>query len=187
MNRWVMAIVVAVLSGFSFASETDVRLYRPFSESEGQATVQVAQKLKGWCWQQSKVDKRLDAFRCAIKDKVFDPCFVKIYGDKKQAVCPTSPWNGQAVLIELDNSLQMSQEDELDMSRHYPWGIELTDGSHCQAIIDEQPLFDNMPVRYQCNGNGVLLGHLQRCKGMWQMLHKDSSGVSTIDIKRVWF
>lgn len=183
----VLNIALLLTLTTSYAGETEKRFYRPFSSSYGQDSAVVKTSVKGWCWEQSHVDKRADAWRCADNKKVYDPCFVKTYGDKSQLVCPQSPWNGQAVLIQLQQPLNESMMKELDMSRDYPWAIELSDGQKCEAIIGEKPIYDNMPIRYRCHNRAVLLGHLQRCKETWQMLYKNNGDVSTVDIKRVWF
>lgn len=187
MLRTGLLIILMALTGLGCAAQTRLRLYRPFSANKDQDVVSVTQTHKGWCWEQSQVDKRKDAWRCVIKNKVYDPCFVKSYGDKQQAVCPVSPWNGQAILIQLESNLSTVPTESLDMSRHYPWAIELSNGTRCQAIVDSKLRYDGMPVRYRCQDQSVLFGHLQRCKAIWRVMQKQDKEVTTAEIKRVWF
>lgn len=186
MRRLVVMISTILGSFCLFAQDTELKLYRPFGEAVQQAPVVVKQIVSGQCWQQSQRIKREDAWRCAAADKIYDPCFVKQFGSLQQAVCPQSPWSGESVQINLSSPLDNSQHIELDMSRAFPWAIELTSGEKCQAV-DAGEIYDNLPIRYLCNSQAVLLGHIQRCKALWSILQRDKDGVSTAMVAKAWF
>jgi hypothetical protein len=179
--------VLLTVNFLAVAADTELSLYQPFGEERNQASIQVVQTMQGECYEQSRVDRREGAWRCIVGSMVLDPCFVKIYGDRKEALCPHSPWNGQAIKIIVNQSLDNSKHQALDMSINYPWALELVDGTQCQKLPDSNQMFDNQPIRYRCNNQSVLFGRLQRCKTEWSMLQKKQDNVETVSIKQVWF
>ena len=187
MGKVITVILSLLFAAVCHSQDTDLRLYRPFNSNPDQVSVQINKTVSGWCWEQSHADNRKDAWRCMVGNKIYDPCFVKSHGEKKQAVCPNSPWQSEAILITVENSLNPATHKSLDMSKDYPWAIELLDGTQCQTLVDSQQTHDNLPVRYHCNNQSFLIGHLQRCKGLWQVLQKQGDSVSTVSIKRAWY
>ncbi|MDP1604148.1 MAG: hypothetical protein Q8M03_12890 [Legionella sp.] len=182
-------VMIFIISGISSlnAQDTELKLYRPFGEAEQQAPLIIKEKHEGHCWQQSQRIKREDAWRCTGAGKTYDPCFIKQYSSKKEALCPQSPWVGDSVALELASSADNSQHALLDMSKAYPWALELSSGEKCQAV-DEERVFDGMPIHYQCNTQSVLMGHLQRCKSVWTILQRRGDGqVETVNIVKAWF
>lgn len=184
-------VILASLCFCSFlasasASDTILKLYRPFGEVFDQAPPIVKKKLSGQCYEQSRVIIREDAWRCQAEGQLFDPCFVKAGGKKLEVVCPQSPWVGDSIQINVTVPLDNENHKTLDMSRAFPWAIELVNGEYCLAINSNEQ-YDSMPVRYRCNNQNVLIGHLQRCKTVWSMLEKTPQGVKTVELHRAWF
>lgn len=165
---------------------TVLKLYRPFGDVVDQALPVVQGTVRGQCDTQSHLILREDAWRCQAKGVVYDPCFVKPSGTKKEALCPRSPWQGDSVLIAVPAPLNNKHHQRLDMSLAYPWAVELVNGVRCQAV-DTHQLYDSMPVRYQCHNQHFLFGYLQRCKSLWSMLKKAPKAVETAEFKRAWF
>ena len=185
--RRVVVLIFAILGSFClFAEDTELKLYRPFGDSVQQAPLVIKEVISGQCWQQSQRIKREDAWRCVAEGKVYDPCFVKQFGSHTQALCPHSPWVGDSVQINLSTPVDNSQHAQLDMSRALPWAIELTTGEKCQAI-DEGGIYEGLPIRYQCDSQTVLIGHVQRCKATWSILQHRTEGLSTATVARAWF
>lgn len=186
MLRKVLCISLFFYSYVVAADETVLRLYRPFGDVTEQASPQVKEKIYGECYSQSQLIVREDAWRCSAKGHVYDPCFVKSGPNRTEALCPQSPWSGESVLITVTQPLNNENNKTLDMSRTYPWGIELTNGEHCHAI-NSGKIYDEMPVRYRCTNKNYLVGHLQRCKSTWSMLEKTPQGVVTVELSKAWF
>lgn len=186
MPQAVIIIFLIFLSFSSFAQDTILKLYRPFGDAEQQIPLIIKEKIAGQCWQQSKRIQREDAWRCVAEGHVYDPCFVKEYGSHKEARCPHSPWSAEAVEIELASATDNSQHLSLDMSTVYPWAIELATGERCLAI-DEGEIYDGLQVRYYCNNQISLIGHLQRCKARWSILQHTPAGVATVMVNKAWF
>jgi rubredoxin len=174
------------LSSMLFAADTELQLYRPFTETSKQLPIQIIAQKTGECFQQSKLIVREDAWRCSTEGMVYDPCFVKPNGSKMEAMCPGTPWTQQSIEITVPHPLDNTQHATLDMSQTYPWGIELMSGERCYAV-EEATKYDDLPVHYRCNEHTVLIGHVQRCNALWKMLQHTSTGISTVELAKAWF
>lgn len=183
-----MVLFGALLPAFSFAWETQLKLYRPFAETTKHPTPQIIKVLNGYCLQHSSKITREDAWRCMAGNQVYDPCFINTYGTKKQAICPLSPWFSDSVRIKFEKPLHGDgvRHESLDMSRHYPWAVKLPDGSACYAV-EPGDFYEGLPVRYFCSQDKILIGDLRRCAAKWKILQKKNQDVSIIEIKEAWF
>jgi len=169
-----------------FAQDTALQLYRPFTETTNHPAIVVVATTKGECWQQSQHTIREDAWRCIAEGRIYDPCFVKSFGSKLEAVCPESPWSGNSIQITVSSPMDSSHHLALDMSRNYPWAVHLHNGEKCLAV-DGGEYHENLPVRYRCDRQTSLIGHIQRCAATWKMLQHSSDGLSTMAIDKAWF
>jgi hypothetical protein len=186
MMQKVLCVLLCLSSFVVAANDTVLKLYRPYGDITDQVIPLVKNTLSGECFSQSQLIVREDAWRCMADGKTYDPCFVKSGPNRTEALCPQSPWVEDSVQIMVKAPLNNEQNKLLDMSRTYPWAIELANGEHCQAI-NSGTVYDEMPVRYECTKNNYLLGHLQRCKTQWSMLEKTHQGVVTVQLEKVWF
>lgn len=186
MLQRVLFVLLSAASLSAIAAETVLKLYRPFGEAVEQVSPVPTVELAGICIGQSQLILREDAWRCQVDNTVFDPCFIKAGAQQQQLICPKSPWTSEGVAIHVATPLDNEQHIGLDMSRTWPWAIELSNGDYCQAVSATQT-FDSMPVRYQCSNDNVLIGHLQRCKAPWSMLEKTAAGVITAELTKAWF
>jgi hypothetical protein len=186
MTQRVLFLLLVSCSFWAEASDTVLKLYRPYGEVTEQIAPIVKQTLSGHCLTQSRLILREDAWRCEAEGKIYDPCFVKAGNNRTEALCPQSPWVGDSVQIMVPTPLNNELHQTLDMSQAYPWGIELSNGERCLAIHSVK-LYDEMLVRYRCANQNLLVGHLQRCKNIWSMLEKTPQGVVTVELTRAWF
>ncbi len=174
---------------------TDIRFYRPFEpKAEGQVPLQVSETLQGACTQHSTLDNRSDAWHCHANNRMLDPCFIKSYVKTKIAVCPLSPWQSQAVVIQLNPPLpprNTNDQDNLDMSEDDPWAMDLNNGTHCLKLpVNNTFSVHGQNVKYACDDHGFLLGHIQRCNLIWKMLYlssRYSNSLKTVEITRAWY
>lgn len=178
--------VAVLFTEASFAADTELNFYRPMTETSKQPPLILVDQKKGVCQQQSKLIKREDAWNCVADNKVYDPCFVLPYGSHMEAVCPEAPWSSKGVKIKVTAPLDNKEHVPLDMSRTYPWAIQLSTGEKCQAVNTNKE-YDGLPVHYQCEGNSELIGHVQRCDNPWKILKHAANGVDTAQIVRAWF
>ncbi|MBA3536217.1 MAG: hypothetical protein H0T84_06370 [Tatlockia sp.] len=183
MLRTVVVIFAIMWSFCVLAEDTELKFYRPFV-NENQLVIKKTSS--GECWHQSQRIKREDAWRCIAEGRVFDPCFIKPHGPRKEAICPDSPWTTSAVLINLSAPADNGHHIALDMSETYPWAVELTSGEKCQAV-DEGQVYDGLQVHYQCNSPTFLIGRVQRCDAKWSILQRTATGISTVGLSKAWF
>lgn len=186
MLRKVVFSLFFICCSLATANDTLLKLYRPYGEAAEQTPLQIKSTLTGDCFSQSQLIIREDAWRCSAGGTIYDPCFIKFGPNRTQALCPKSPWNGDSVLLQLKQPLNNEVNKTLDMSRAYPWGVELVNGELCKAVNSEKT-FDQLPVRYQCTKENYLVGHLQRCKSLWTMLEQTPAGIRTVEINKAWF
>jgi hypothetical protein len=174
-------------SGALFAeNETQVRLYRPFTEGANLPAMQVSATYDGRCMQQSDILVREDAWRCDTQSQTYDPCFLKPGSKDDSLYCLQTPWSGATVKI---NSKQTASNDSfrsIDMAKGKPWAVEMQNGKHCIAI-EETQMIDNQPLSYLCQGGEYLLGRLQRCKAHWSVLWSNGATIEQRKISEVWF
>lgn len=167
-------------------ADTVLKWYRPFGEPTDQVTPVAKHQVKAICNQPSQRTLREDALRCEAGEHIFDPCFFQTRQNRTTILCLQSPWDADATEVELQGRLPIEAMQALDMSKNYPWALELGDGSHCLAV-DPGRSFDGMPIRYQCNNHKELMGYLRRCQSTWSILEKKGDGAIHVDIARAWF
>ena len=169
------------------AKDTQVHLYRPFGGLQGQPQIQIKHTVEGECKEHSNRTPRSDAWRCTTAEWIIDPCFIRSYGNQKEALCPDAPWLDAGMLIHIQTGHNESRNEEFDLSKSYPWAVKLENGLACIAS-DKPTYFQHLVVRYQCADNTFLFGHLQRCKAQWSILHQQkTNAVETVTIAEAWF
>jgi len=183
---FVLYLLVMLKSMPVYSEDTALHFYRPLSDSATHHPITITEKKSGVCLQQSHYIKREDAWRCVAEGVIFDPCFVAPYGPHTQAVCAESPWSTQGIEIRVSHPLDNKTHQTLDMSRTFPWAMELSNGQKCQAFESEKQI-DGLPVRYRCDKDRVLIGHVQRCNSEWKMLQHTEQGVEPVVIRQAWF
>lgn len=179
---------------------TNVQFYRPFeADVPGQITIIPTETIQGECTRHSELDKRSDAWQCQSGERLLDPCFIKTYVKAESAVCPLSPWQSQAVIVDFRGQENLpannnNQHGTLDMSSDDPWAIKLVDGTQCVLIKNSQTSnsfsINGQHVKYACDNQAFLLGHIQRCELLWKMLllpSRDSHTLKTAEIATAWY
>lgn len=168
------------------SQDTVLKLYRPFNQISAQAPITILKKIQGQCLHPSEHTSRKDSWRCEADGKIYDPCFSAQAGSPPRMICPNAPETGLSIEILLTSSPDNASHEELDMSRNYPWTIELDHGILCQSM-QTQESYDHLPIRYHCNDQSLLIGSIQRCDPQWKMLNLKGHQISTVMIKQVWF
>lgn len=185
--RCILLFLLSVYPLISFENPTELKFYRPFGAVVDQVVPKIIAQKPGTCLQQSKRIVREDAWRCVSDGGTYDPCFVNPVVDRNKALCMQSPWSGDAVLLNMSNTLTSNNQKILDISTAYPWAVLLTTGERCLST-DKDQILEGSPVHYQCSDHTILFGHLQRCREEWTILQQNQDGVmSTVSIKKAWF
>lgn len=170
----------------AMATETEFHLYRPLTARAFQPQIKIITRTQGECWQQSRRIQREDAWHCMANSIEYDPCFVKPFGSKREATCIQYPWSTEGIQIQLSSPLDNSQHIPLDMSKTFPWALELSNGQACYKI-DSQSMDQGMSIRYRCDEKTVLIGEIQRCNNPWQIQQHDSLGYTMVTIAKAWY
>ncbi len=181
-----LGMLLGVLTCHAEPDSTDPRLYHPYNKAPYQVTPEINANLKGYCLEQSGADQRKDAWKCVANQTIYDPCFTIPNTNPQKLICPNSPWEAQATLLQVQGSLDNSSHAELDMSTSPPWALELLDGTRC-LILTEKHTHQGETLSYYCNGNRYLLGRLKRCYNFWQIYLRDGPNFHLVKIKRAWF
>lgn len=185
MVRVVVSIIFLSLAVTGYADETELRLYRPFTEGVEQAGFKIASQMAGHCDRQSQLMPREDAWQCQSGTDTFDPCFHKP-GKSQTLYCPQSPWNGDSTVIQADIIADSGNFSDINMAENLPWVLLLSSGTKCQRVLENKS-FDQQPIEYKCQDNTFLFGRLQRCRSLWSMLRYDNGKTDYVKIRQAWF
>ncbi len=189
-SRLILFLLLFLFAHRFYANEaqTEPVLYHAFSQSPLQQKPIVTNSYNGHCEEKSLISQRNDARRCTVGQKHFDPCFVRQYVNRNEFICPKSPWEKMAILIKSDQASQVIEEQQLDMSRDMPWAVELTDGTRCKIMKEEnRSNTTQKSFRYDCDNQRFLVGNIQRCYRYWQIYLKQQDNYSLVKLKRAWF
>lgn len=168
---------------------TEKRLYRAYGDvhQQTQASTALAPMSDAYCDSTSLLSNRADVRRCHIGQVILDPCFVDADKPSQQLKCIQTPWSTEYRLLNNVAFLTAISEKQLDMSKDWPWGIELISGERCLRSTNSLK-FQGQTIRYHCQNQEDLFGYIQHCKEPWSMLLKKRNGeVVSVALRRVWF
>jgi hypothetical protein len=170
----VMAIVLALaapahVSVPSEASKTNAEIYRAF-DANGHSLIHTRPG-RGYCWFGSFAIHRRDAWRCATKHVIYDPCFSSPHV-QGVILCPDRPPKRTGVRLKLTQPLPVKHANRLPPSlRRHPWALELYDGARCIFETGATERIDGRNANYDCGrGRHVLWGFPSRHVQPWTIL-----------------
>ena len=103
---------------------------------------------EGYCWTNSLMVARNDAWRCMIGNLIQDPCF-SISHDAGHVICGASPVRDTAgFLLKLTKPLPEITNPDIPLE---PWLIELVDASICTSRTGTLTFINNKPLKYSCS------------------------------------
>ncbi|MCC5792341.1 MAG: hypothetical protein JJT82_07020 [Legionellaceae bacterium] len=184
MNKLVVFVILLANFALYAQTETQLRMYRPFTEGVEQPALTVTRSLDAHCDAQSVFLPRADAWRCTSEEGELDPCFVQ--PRSKTLLCPLSPWHAQATRIAALSLANNTHFTAIDMAHGKPWAVEMSNGQRCLAV-EETEKMDNQPISFACAGGDRLLGKLHRCKMQWSVLWSNGKEIEERGVKTVWF
>lgn len=172
IKPWMMASALCATSVEASTLETDVVLYNAFSPAPFHLTLNPQEALKGECLTHSKISPRGDAWRCLSGSRIFDPCYVRVYTQRQEVICPVAPWKTEGTRITLGRELPQP-EVSIDMTQQMPWAMQLVNGKTCLQVNETgKPL-------YQCDTYGLVDATLHRCKGLWRVIMQSPNEIYT--------
>ena len=139
----------------------------------------------GNCFASSVADPyRKDAFRCMVKNTIYDPCFTS---QKGFVFCQVNPTQ-EAFLIKLTKALP--KPTTLAAKDNWAWYIKLDDGTFCSPFTGTlPPLQGEEMAKYNCSNGDVLVGELSKGT-VWTAkqakLSMGSNGATIASSKKVY-
>jgi len=141
----------------SVSWRTKVIVFKP-------SEVFMQQQKEGECFSSSIADPfRQDAFRCQVKNEIYDPCFTT---ENQGAVfCQLNPSVPEAFLIKLEKPLPKASALEFTQD-NWAWFVKLRDGTYCSPFTGIRPIFaEDQTAYYGCKSDNeneyiVLMGDL---------------------------
>ncbi len=125
----------------------------------------------GYCYTGSLAINRADAWRCFVRNFIYDPCFSSPHVPGV-VVCPTSEVTA-GIEIHLTRRLPRGSADTGQPSlRNQPWDIELTNGQHFQFASGASNVVHGVRLNYFCGPKCSygLWGYPRRTTQPWTIL-----------------
>jgi len=166
-----LGAVASVFAGSTKISKTKLIYFKP--------TVTPAEEKIGFCWMNSAILNRSDAWRCMVKDSIHDPCF--LIGASGRVVCEVDPNKNQdGFALKLFKPLApsgTSLKETPDSKEGDFWLIKLADGRVCSPYSGTRPIIKVKDkgelLKYNCenssNGKSGLVA-IDGTKKLWQAI-----------------
>ncbi len=169
-----MRLVVAAALSLTLAAAaatgqtTRVRVFRPFVAGKLSPRLHLTKTAKGECFSGSSADPRSDAWRCAIGNFIYDPCF----SDPKVVswvACPVdgSPFGTGVIRLALSRALPKSLGNRGSPGEGNPWAVKLAGGKVCTFLTGATFAYHGKRVNYGCTEKGFLAGSPNRSTQKW--------------------
>lgn len=191
------AVALAVISGavgaaptlFNHApkaqSSTQHIFFLPWSEAGGLSSgLRVSSSVRGYCWTNSQVSSRPDAYRCFGPNAfIYDPCFAD--DSQKSVACPI-PSPADVTVIRLTKPLPEVNPTPWDIKTgpaSAVWLAVLANGDSCYAayVMADSP--GGMSLSYSCR-KGNLYGDMNRDGATWT-IWEQKEGVADMTLAPV--
>lgn len=161
-----MASAVGPSSVAHARTHTTATVYQAFSY-HGVIIPQVRVE-SGYCGTSSNVTRRWDAWRCAVGNNVYDPCFSSplAFG---LVVCPI-PWADTGIEITLTRPLPKSTRTAVPSLAMQPWALQTASGAQCARGSGASAVVHGKRLNYSCGTNAGLWGFPNRASEPWTIL-----------------
>ncbi len=184
------ALVVLALAALALAPQTSVgaepaaTVSHVFVAADGdghlRSGLHVVERATGSCWINSIVTTRPDAWRCASKHLLYDPCFALSYS-RGQVACVLSPFSPSVTIIRLTAALP--RVDSGQAGSGIPWALRLTNGDQCVFVAGASSVVAGMRANYFCKKSGPLFGSPDTKSPVWHIF--SAEGRSTEHLTQV--
>jgi hypothetical protein len=138
-RTWLVAgVVVLLIAAIAICYRTGsvrttkITIYQPTG-------FKATEEADGQCWTGSLAAPRAGAYRCAVGNSIFDPCFAT----NGAVACPVGdPAENQGLLIRLTEPLPTppdAWENPPDPANPSPWDMRLLGGGYCGVLTGTRP------------------------------------------------
>jgi hypothetical protein len=185
-----IAALALLLATAALPPKTDVVVYSAWSASGLQPGYTVVTKVKGSCWTNALTTDRPDAWRCMVRDDIYDPCFAAASG--RVVACAEDPFNKRVLLVTLSKPLPKSENPTTRFLQPQgePWGLRLVSGETCSFATGATDVAQGMRMNYECKGNDFIVGFADRSKPVWtahSIVWPDKKHLKTVEIATAVF
>jgi hypothetical protein len=153
-------------SGARAATPTTATIYQAFSYHG--LVIPHVRVVSGYCWENSNVTERGDAWRCFVGNHIHDPCFSSTFAFGV-VVCAT-PWNDTGVEIRLSRPLPTPSSHAGPSLALQPWAIETAAGAECVLSSGASAVVHGHRLNYFCGTKVGLWGFPTRTSQPWTIL-----------------
>ncbi len=162
----VMASAAAWSSGAQTVTHTTATVYQAFSYHG--VIVPHVRVESGYCWENSNVTARRDAWRCFVGNFIYDPCFSSTFA-YGVVVCPT-PWTDTGIEIRLTKPLPKAFSHAAPSLKLIPWALQTASGADCILSSGASNIVHGQRLNYSCGTNTGLWGFPRRASQPWTIL-----------------
>lgn len=181
VTRTLCAIALAVLAVVPPAhvrAEPAATVSRVFvavdADGRLRSGLRVADRDAGKCWINSIVTTRPDAWRCASKRFIYDPCFALAY-NTGQVACVISPFEPTVTVLRL--TVALPRADSGQAGSGLPWALRLTNGDRCVFVAGATTVVAGMRANYFCKNSGTLFGAPDTKSPVWRIFSAKARSV----------
>lgn len=170
------------------ARTTQATIFHAFT-IRGTPTIHTSTQ-RGTCFSSSETINRRDAWRCGVKNRLYDPCFSSTLAPGV-VICPNIALSG-GVKIRLTSSLPFSFANRAAPSlRDQPWALELENGKHAAFSGGASSLLDGRRANYffGSTGSSALWGSPNRRVEPWTIFEAPLTATTLsqrVAIKHAW-
>lgn len=149
---------------------TQTVAYRPWTGTRVAAGIRTT-AATGACSAASTVSGRHDAYRCAVKGKVYDPCFAATAPNARhQVVCPSTAT--KAVLLTYTGALPAPPQSDGTAN---PFLLALDGGLQCLGVTGSVPPVAGLNARFACSAKTFLYGDPDPANPLWTVQAADQA------------
>jgi hypothetical protein len=177
--------LAALPAGTAFAlAPTVVTTYSPFSPAVRPAAGFVVVPQTGaTCATASFVALGPGAFRCAVGDRIHDPCYADPAASPAAAAvvdCVAAPWATRIVRLHLAAPANPALAAPPSLP---PWAVRLASGRRCVRTTGATTVVRGRRLSYVCEGDRVLFGRPQTTTPTWRIRQaRDTAGAASRDV-----
>lgn len=139
------------------------------------------------CWNMSLSSSRSDAYRCAVDNAIYDPCFEDQVTDFRIVSCPISPYKKEYNRFKVKSFPENKNDNFLRPDSGAPWFVILTDKQECVFITGATGVIADHRLDYQCSGNTSLLLPVKEDGKVLQIGCLKDNRIESCEIAEAWY
>jgi hypothetical protein len=162
----VLILLLVLGATDAYAARTHVERVEPFGVNGRLAPGwAISATGSGSCFGGANATTRRDAYRCFLRNLIFDPCFVDPRGmTKTYVLCVLAPWRHRAVKIRLTQPLPTANSGKHAAA----WALSLSRKIHCSLATGMGiGVVSGRSADWYCDNGGAVADPLHRGNPWW--------------------